>query len=125
MTPRPKLLVWWLLWACFQGGVGGCYFLLGRPGGLPTPPAEAPGASLWMIALGPFFLSVAIRWLLLARAQDAQRALVLFMLGIAFAESVCFLGLFLAPAHKLELFILSALGILQYLPYYAGRFSDP
>ena len=125
MTPRPKLLVWWLFWACFQGGIFAFYFLLGRPGSPATPPAEAAGSPLWMIALGPFSLSVVIRWLLLARAQDAQRALVLFMVGIAFAESVCFMGLFIAPAHKLELFILSALGILQYLPYYAGRFSDP
>jgi hypothetical protein len=124
MTPRPKLLVWWLLWACFQGGIFAFYFFLGRPGGPATPPAEAAGSPLWMIALGPFFLSVVIRWLLLARATHPQTALVLFMLGIAFAESVCFMGLFLAPAHKLELFILSALGIFQYLPYYAGRFSD-
>ena len=125
MTSRPlPLLVWWLFWAAFQSGVCVFYFFLGGRGARVTPPAESAGSILWMIALGPFFLSIVIRWLLLARENDAQRAFMLFILGIAFAEAVCFIGLFLAPAHKLELFLLSALGIFQFIPYFATRFRQ-
>ena len=123
MSRNPQLIVWWMLWLAFQTGIGFFYFFLGGVGGR-TPAAEAGGDSpLWMIALGPFLVSIVMRWVFLARATQAQRALVFFILGIAMAESVCFIGLFLAPAHKLELFILSALGIAQFVPYYAGRFT--
>lgn len=123
MTSRPlPLLAWWVLWATFQTGVCVFYFFLGGASARVTPPAGSADSSLWMIALGPFLLSVVIRWLLLERSSDAQRAFVLFILGIAFAEAVCFIGLFLAPTHKLELFILSAIGIFQFLPYFAIKF---
>ena len=46
----------------------------------------------------------------------------MFVAGIAFAEASCFLGLFIFPAHQKELFILSALGILQFIPFFARRF---
>ena len=124
MNRSPQLIVWWMLWLTFQTGIGFFYYFLGGVGGR-APAAEAGGDSpLWMIALGPFFLSIVMRWAFLARTAQAQRALVFFIVGIAMAESVCFIGLFLAPAHKLELFILSALGIFQFIPYFAGRFSS-
>jgi hypothetical protein len=89
-----------------------------------VPPAGSADSPLWIIGVGQFFVSVVVRWLVLPQAKEAQRAFVWFILGMAFAEAVCFIGLFLAPAHKLELFILSALGIFQFLPYYAAKFRS-
>jgi hypothetical protein len=124
MNPRSQpLIVWWVLWLALLSGVFITYFILGgspRPGGQPAARGDS---LLWLVALGPFFASIFIRWGLLARTARAQRALVLFVLGMALAESVCFMGLFLAPAHQLELFILSVLGMAQYVPYFAGRFT--
>lgn len=123
MNQRPTVIVWWILWLTFQTGIGFFYYFLGGVGGR-APAAGADGdSSLWLIALGPLFLSVVMRWVFVERTVQAQRALAFFILGIAMAESVCFIGLFLAPAHKLELFILSALGIAQFIPVFASRFT--
>jgi hypothetical protein len=43
------------------------------------------------------------------------------IVGIGLAESVTFLGLFLFPSHRLDLFVLSALSIFQFIPTYARR----
>ena len=63
-----------------------------------------------------------IRWVVLPRIGNAQAALALFMFGLAIAEATCFLGLFIFPAHKQELFALSVLGIVQFVPHFARRF---
>ena len=49
-------------------------------------------------------------------------AFPLFVMGIALAEMPCFLGIFLFPSHMQELFALSALGIFQFVPFFAGRY---
>ena len=115
-----RLVVWWVLWAAFQSGVFVVYHCLGGTGA-GLRPASADSL-LWVVGLGPVGVSTLIRWLLLARAANAQVAFPLFVLGIALAEASCFLGLFLFPAHRQELFLLSALGIFQFVPVFARRF---
>lgn len=70
----------------------------------------------------PVFFSMVVRWIVLPRINQAQMGLAAFVIGIAFAESTCFMGLFIFPAHRSDLFILSMLGIIQFMPYFAGRF---
>lgn len=122
MIPNPKqqLLIWWILWGAFQAGLFLIYFTLSSTS---LQASAASGTTVaWLAAAIPVLLSVIIRWLILPRAWTAQGALSIFVVGIAMAEATCFLGIFLFPAHKLELFVLSALGIFQYLPYFAGRY---
>lgn len=116
----PPVIVWWIIWLVLLTGVFVFYLVLGGTGAA----REAQPTPLWLAGLAPLFASVFVRWFLLARATDAAPAFVLFILGMALAETTCFIGLFIAPAQKLELFILSVLGIAQYVPWFAGRFRQ-
>ena len=121
MIPNPKqqLLIWWILWGAFLAGLFVIYFTLGS---ISLQAFAASGTTTaWLAAAIPVFISVIIRWLILPRASTVPGALAVFVVGITMAEATCFLGIFLFPAHKLELFVLSVLGIFQYLPYFAGR----
>lgn len=117
---KSQLVVWWALWATFQTGIFFFYFFLG---GMKPAPEAGSNSIAWLAGVAPFVISTLIRWLILPRTTQAQSALVLFVLGIALAEACCFLGLFIFPDHKLELFILSFLGILQYVPIFAYRYT--
>ncbi|MDB6023959.1 MAG: hypothetical protein JWM68_182 [Verrucomicrobiales bacterium] len=107
------------MWAFLLAGVVQIYFLLG----MKTPPAAAGNSSMAFLAAIPLFISTAIRWLVLPRIKAAQRALPLFLVGIALSEAVCILGLFIFTGAKLPLFCLSVLGILQFAPFYAGKYE--
>ena len=125
MTNQSKQpwLIWWILWVAFQTGIVILYGVLGS-NALPVP-APSPESLIWLAGLAPFFISTNIRWVVLPRAQSAQTALPLFILGMALAEATCFLGLFLFQAHKQELFALSVLGIFQFIPAFARRYFAP
>ena len=111
-------MVWWVLWIAFLVGIFTIYNTLGKQIGNTSHSDQFP----WQIFAAPVFISMVVRWIVLPRINQAQMALVAFVLGIAFAESTCFMGLFIVPAHRADLFLLSVIGIFQFLPYYAGRF---
>lgn len=117
--PNPQLLVWWVLWAAFQVGIVMIYYFIGQA---TTQSQTNTESSAWLAGLVPFLLSAIIRWVVLPRIGTAQPAFVLAIVGIALAEVCCFLGLFIFPAHKLELFVISFFGILQFMPLYAHRY---
>ena len=81
-------------------------------------------SSMWMVGFAPFVVSTIVRWLVLPRAQIARTAFAMFVVGVAIAEVSSLLGVVAFPAHKLELFALSVLGILQFAPYFASRFAN-
>ena len=115
-TPKPQLMIWWFLWISFLVGICVIYNALGKQAG------SRPDPFPWQWFALPVFFSMVVRWIVLPRINQAQMALVAFVLGIAFAESACFMGLFIVPSHRADLFLLSALGIFQFMPYFAGRF---
>lgn len=115
---NPQLLVWWVLWAAFQIGIVFFYYFLGQA---TTQPQTNPDSPVWLAGFVPFALSAVIRWLVLPRINNVQPAFTTAILGIAFAEVCCFLGLFIFPAHKLELFVASLIGIFQFIPIFARR----
>lgn len=117
---KQQLAVWWVLWAALLSGVFMIYRLIGGSSGQPEQTqADSP---LWLAGVAPFVVSVIARWVVLPRMPSAPKALPVFVIGMAIAESSCFLGLFLFPAHKLELFVLSVVGILQFAPHFARRY---
>jgi hypothetical protein len=117
---KQQLAVWWFLWAAFQTGIVILFYVLGGKNAALKPPVDT--SSLWLAAAVPCLFSAVMRWLVIPRFSTAQAALPFFVMGIAFAEATCFLGLFIFPAHKQDLFLLSFLGILQFVPFFARRF---
>jgi cytochrome bd-type quinol oxidase subunit 2 len=117
---QPTLSIWWIVWAGFQSAVVILYCFLSRSAADPQP--SSPDSLAWMAAIAPIACSAVIRWTILPRIQKVQTAFPLFVIGIALAEVVCFVGLFLFPFHQQEFFVLSSLGIFQFIPYFAGRF---
>jgi hypothetical protein len=123
-SPSPnqqqQRVVWWALWTAFQAGIVIIYVVLGKqtPASLPHEPG------LWQLGFIPVLISGAIRWSLLPMMKDALRGLPFFIVGIALAEATCFIGLFVFPSHKTELFAASAIGIFQFIPIFLGRFFD-
>ena len=118
---RTRLMVWWIIWAALLTGVTVIYLFLGR-GPLP-PPVSNPFPHL--VGLVPLFISVLLRWLILPKQRDPAKALVLFIVGAATGESCAILGIFLGGPLRDELFVLGALGIVQWMPLYARSLYAP
>ena len=116
---KQQILIWWVLWAAFLVGIFVMYHFLTAQTHQPTPDSS----SSWYLAATPFWVSVVVRWVVLPRLKYIRAALPFFVLGIAFAETTMFLGIFIFPSHRFELLILSAAGIFQFMPYFAGRYS--
>ncbi|HEX8310627.1 MAG TPA: hypothetical protein VF614_04860, partial [Chthoniobacteraceae bacterium] len=111
--------MFWILWLSFAGGIFVIYHFIAPKASVILPrPDELP----WVLGAVPFLFSAIIRWVLLPRAQDASKALPLFIIGIAMAEATMMLGLFLFRSHHRDLFILSVFGVLQFIPLFARRF---
>ncbi len=117
---KQQLIVWWTVWAAFQTGIFVIYFFLTN--NHATLPASTSGSPFWLIGFVPLVISTLLRWLVLPLMPSAQAALTVFILGIAFAESCCFLGLFIFPPFRVELFLMSVFGILQFIPLFANRY---
>lgn len=119
-TPRQSIVTWWITWAAILGGLPMFFVFLQPTGGLAS--GGGLNQSLWPLALFPFVLGAVVRWVILPRMTSAQVALPVFVVGMALSETCCFLGTFLFPAARNELFAASTVGILQYLPRFAARF---
>jgi hypothetical protein len=118
---KQQWTVWWFVWAAFQSGIFVIYHFLGSKGGAAAPAGDA---SVWMAGFLPVAISAVIRWGVLPRVQTVQAALPMFVVGLALAEMACFLGVFVFPAHRQELFALSVAGIFQFMPFFARRYFD-
>lgn len=118
---RRRLMVWWIIWLAQLSFLVLIYVLLGR--GPMGAAARNPFENL--IGLVPLFVSIVLRWLVLPRYSNGQRALVVFIIGCALAESCALLGLFLGGPYRDDLFLLGALGIAQFAPFYARRLHEP
>lgn len=112
-------MVPWVLWGAFMVGVMVMFHFLGNK----KPPA-ADASQQWLLALAPLVISLVIRWNVIPRITKAQSALVAMIVGIALAEMVLFLGIFIFPAHQFLLFLTALFGIAQHAPIYMARLID-
>jgi hypothetical protein len=122
-APRPPLILWWVIWGSLLIGYAGIYVALGRGPVQPTPAGQHP--LFGVIGMGPLFLSIVIRWLLLPRAGSYGAAFVLFIVGITMAEAGGLLGVFLGGVYRNDLALLAVLGIVQFVPVFAKGFLRP
>jgi hypothetical protein len=120
---KQRLMIWWILWGATLTGLIVIYLALGRAKPLPPPSAENQLQGL--VGVVPLFISIILRWLVLPRSQDPNRAFVLFVIGVALAEACGILGIFLGGPYRDSLFVLGVLGIGQYVPFYAKKLFDP
>jgi hypothetical protein len=110
------LLVMWVVWAVQLAALVGCYLYVA------SDRAETPAPQLInLIGVGPFFLSVIIRWLAMPRVKDPMRLVVLFLVGCAMGELCGFLGIFFGGAHEQIMFVLGLFAVGQFLPIFARR----
>lgn len=120
---KARLIVWWVFWAATLTGLMLIYLFLAQ--GKPLPPASAENPLQGLVGLVPLFVSIVIRWLVLPRATDPNRAFVLFIVGAALAEGCGLLGIFVGGPYRDSLFVLGMLGVAQYVPFYAKKLFDP
>jgi hypothetical protein len=120
---KARLLVWWGCWAASLGGVILVYFVVIGDRALPPVSREHPLQGL--IGFVPLFVSIVIRWLVLPRATNPNRAFILFIGGVALAEACGLLGMFAGGPYRDSLFVLGVLGVTQYVPFYAKKLFDP
>lgn len=117
------LLIWSVIWFAILSGLVLINAFLGQP---KPGSATAPDQSLTgLVGLAPLVVSIVVRWLVLVRFTDPQKALPVFIVGLAMAEACGFLGIFLGGPYREHLFILGVLGVVQYAPFLMPRLFQP
>ena len=121
---RAKLLVWWITWGSILSGLVIIYFVLGR--GQPMPKDLTPEKMVTgLVGLVPMVVSVVVRWLVLPRATEMNRAFVIFVVGLALVEACGILGIFFGGPYRDDLFVLGLFAIGQYVPFFAKAYIEP
>jgi hypothetical protein len=110
------LLTIWVIWFALMTVVFVMYFVAG-----PAQAGAGAGDFAWFIPLPVVAVATFIRWALLPRARGFPALMQLFIIGIAFSEGTCVMGLFAFPAHVETLFPLGVVSMLQFVPFYARR----
>lgn len=125
-TSAPKLAIFWIIWFAIMNGLFVMLFLVG--GGIPKgsnvgqPPTWIIGACA---ALAVF--AIAIRFLVIPKIKQLSQLLPAMILGLAFAEAVGILAIFILgkefPETRLNLFLTSVFTVLVYAPSYATNLA--
>lgn len=119
-SSAPPLLIWWVIWGAILSGLVVIYAFLGQR---PTGAQTETTAVIDYIGVGPLVLSSLIRWWWFPRIERGTQALPIFIAGIALAEGSGIIGIFLS-VHATEMFVFGVLGILQWMPLFAGKYPS-
>jgi hypothetical protein len=114
---KTPVAVWWIIWFAILSSVVAIYTLLGQA--IPPPDTATTVQALRYLPVLLVMLSAIIRWLLLPRFTQAIKALPIFIVGLSLAEGSGIIGLFLVPELKETYFVLSLIGVFQYVPLFA------
>lgn len=124
---KPNVTVFWILWFALFNGLLIFMFMLG--GGLPEGENQGKAPTL-LIAMAALLalISVAIRFLVIPKTRGLEQLLPLMLVGMAFAEGVGIIGIFVVakefPETRLALFVTSVSAMLAYAPFYANAVLD-
>ncbi len=113
----PPPIHWWLIWIALLAGPFVLLIVLGGNDSLLSAPPFP-----WQLSLIPFAISGVIRWGVIPKISNGVIAYPLFVVGIALSEVPSVFGLILFPALRQDLFILTVIGMAQYVPFFAKRF---
>lgn len=126
MNPDPqlkaKLLTWWIIWGAILAGLVILYVVFGRG---PLKAVDGKDLLVNLVAVVPLFVSIVIRWLVLPRFSGLNRALPMFIAGVALAEACGIMGIFIGGPYRDALWFLGVLGVAQYVPFFAHRLAEP
>jgi len=114
------LRILWVIWAAELVFLIALYLMFGSDASVP--------ANLFANLIGfvPLFVSIIIRWLVMPRSGARPgRLLVIFVAGVALAESCGVMGIFLGGPYRQDLFILGLLGVAQFVPLFARQALEP
>ena len=111
---QQQKLVLWAVWGAILS------FVLVVPLLFATGEVEESELEILHIALlaGPLAISVVLRWIILPKALSFGAMTPIFIAGLAIAESLVFLGLFVAPAFADLFTVVSILAVIQYIPLF-------
>jgi len=125
-TPIPNIARFWIIWFAIMNGLFIMLFVAG--GGIPKgsnvgqPPAWIVGACATLAVL-----AIAIRFLVIPRIKQLSQLLPAMILGLAFAEAVGILAIFILgkefPETRMTLFLTSVFTVLVYAPSYATNLA--
>lgn len=109
---------WWIIWLALQVGIFVIYFVLEKS----ARENKGPESPIWLAGFLPLIGSAIVRCVVLPRISVIQTAFPFFVIGIAMAEATTFFGMFLFPEQKQLFFLLSVVGMFQFIPTFAKRF---
>ena len=111
-------IILWLIWLAMLSGIPVFIFVLG-------PDSEQAenvlGLPPLLMVLPPILAASIVRWIVLPKVVEKgpEAQLVAFIVGMAFAESLVFFGIFLYPADYLLFIVFAVVGIAQFIPLWA------
>lgn len=126
---QPQKIQFWIIWIAMLAGLPVMQIFVG--GGWPEGDDQGDLSSGQLaIMAGGVFASTLVRWIVLPRIKNPQTLLTTMVIGLALAEATWFLGMFMIsgdfPDTQRSAFVLSFLGMCQFVPTYAaGLSSDP
>lgn len=109
-------MIWWIIWFSVLSSLLVIHLIL------PAQNVPPSTGVLTYLPLLPFFLGLAVRWMVLPRLRAKEHAIVAFVLGLALCESCGLLSIFLTPEMRMTYMALAVFGVLQFIPLFAGRF---
>lgn len=125
-TTTPNIAIFWIIWFAIMNGL--FIILFFAAGGIPkgtnqgTPPTWIVGVCAALVVI-----AVAIRFLVIPRIKQLSLLLPVMVAGLAFAEAVGIIAMFLLdkqfPQTRLTLFLTSASTVLIYAPSYASNLA--
>jgi hypothetical protein len=113
-----KQIVWWLTWAALTAHLVLLPLLLGIR--LSNSGASEFGGRVVFVVL-PLAIAIGIRWLVLSRMGYTVTAFFLFLAGLILTDMSGLMTLFLRPPHRMALYCLCVIGMLQFIPLFILR----
>lgn len=112
--PNP-VIIWWVLWGTIVFGYIGIYMIL------PSGSSHEVSPTSRYFPIVPLSLSIIVRWMVLPLVLGKGAALPVFLFGLAMAETCGILAIFLVPELRLTYFVLTLVGLIQFVPIFASR----
>jgi hypothetical protein len=113
-----KKLVWWLTWLVLTAHLVLLPLLLGIR--LSNSAMSGFGWRVVFVVL-PLMIAVGLRWLVLPRVGSTILAFFLSLTGLILADMSGLMTVFLEPPHRLVLYCLCVIGMLQFIPLFILR----
>jgi CDP-diglyceride synthetase len=123
----PTTLVFWVIWFAILNGL--FIMLFFAAGGVPKGSNEGDGpvGTIGLAALLAV-LSIGFRFLLIPRIKDPVKLLPVMILGLAMAEAIGIIGMFVVgrefPETRIALFVTSVSAVTVFAPVYIHSLSE-